>query len=315
MPDDSKNEVSQRKSARLARDAEKLLALSERLQEQIETMQRHMVNLTIVFVGLFTVGLVGGVCRRVPSSDQFCVAPRDSHRRFLLRRLSYRLAVRTAASWRSGGKSPRTMEAVFEIADLLRDVEGSIAKKVGRSMIERAGIRIRLSRLGIGTGLANNILGDDASHQSPAERQARQAGLLALKALNGQTLSENERSQLTPTVLAFLILQGKLIPTEYERSKLTIDELLLLACRGKVQLTPQEMNNMSEELRSDPAQGDSPTCAIDPGTRRECQFFRTPYGSKNELPPFPPALSTDRKTSVHPKNCLPLADLFGKDTG
>ncbi len=244
------NEASTRKSPRILREAAKLLSLAEELQEKIDFNERQLGNTAILVVGLMAAG-VG-----VSFTLAFMPLNVDSYIRYLIVGISASLVfgLILAISNRTRGvrkKVATDKRALFEITDMLRDVESKMAKKLGLSMLERAEMRIRLSRLGIGPGFTGDMLGyGGGGHQSQAERQERWADFLALKALSGQALSGGERAQLTPTVIALLTLLGKITPTEQERSKLNSDELVMLACRGKMQLTPQETARVADELKA-----------------------------------------------------------------
>jgi hypothetical protein len=74
------------------------------------------------------------------------------------------------------------------------------------------------------------------------------AGLIAIKAIGGGTLTSAERDRLTPSLLATLANGGHLALTREERARLSPELLGDLAIGGVIKLTREERNRFPAEL-------------------------------------------------------------------
>ncbi len=70
--------------------------------------------------------------------------------------------------------------------------------------------------------------------------------LIAMRVLEGETLSDEERSWLTPALLAQLAIGGYLSLTDHERQTLPASLLANLAIGSHIQLTRPERDRLPE---------------------------------------------------------------------
>ena len=125
----------------VAKDIDKLLALAEELQEKVDEANRRM------WMRIFTLLMVAGLIVAACSIALFFL----QHSSQLVIMIGVAYAVVLSASeyffiQRFREKMHRDTRALYAIVDMLREIEGSIAKESNLSTLERAEFRIRLSR-------------------------------------------------------------------------------------------------------------------------------------------------------------------------
>jgi hypothetical protein len=226
-----------------------LLTLAEELQEKIDANTGRVTNLILMGIGVvFLLTFVYTFAAIIAPGEYAAV--RRAATAGMAAYAGGAIALLALREMRTRQQIRRDERALYEIVDILREIEAGVARNFGLSVMERAEIRIRLSRLGIGTGGGDMVGEEMLLRRSPADRETRTAALLAIRALAGQKLSEEDRAKLTPPFIALLAIEGKLTPTAQERSKLTVDELMLLVCREKLQLNAQEQAQLTEEVKA-----------------------------------------------------------------
>jgi hypothetical protein len=75
------------------------------------------------------------------------------------------------------------------------------------------------------------------------------AGLIAMKAIQGGILTPEERKELTPALLATLVIGGNIELTAAERPAMPNSLLASLAIGKNIHLSAEELNRLRPEIR------------------------------------------------------------------
>lgn len=140
--------IDREEGRKLYEEADKLLSLAERLQEKCEQYQR---NQWISWAVSFMIAVFGAV-----GVNLIALTIGWSYRTLLV--TTSWIIVLIAGFWpayvfvRTRPLLTRERRAIHSIVDMLRGLEKGIAEKNNLSTLERAELRIRLSRFDIGPG-------------------------------------------------------------------------------------------------------------------------------------------------------------------
>ncbi|WP_145269357.1 hypothetical protein [Tautonia plasticadhaerens] len=132
----------------LSRDLRTLLSLAERYQEDIETSRRRLYMTTVISYAIMSLFIILFV---------FITSEQQHHSKYLYLSISAIIAVTTLASaahykmTKLGYDSlRRDGRALMSLIDLLREIEASASDRKNLTNLQRAELRIRLSRFDIG---------------------------------------------------------------------------------------------------------------------------------------------------------------------
>ena len=221
VPGECVSEKSGFTSSRTGRDVARLLDLAEKLQDACDAHQRRktmglaflMLSL-MVNVGLIVVAIIPGIPGTQFNLHEWPLSA-IAIPVFTVGIVSFIRFMDASKMYR------RDRRALDSIVDMIREVEPSLAKRLQLSMLERAEIRIRLSRLGIGyssyLGLTDPI---KTLGMNKKKRNRLRMAEAAIRAVAGEPLPEGTRKQLSPALLAILAANGTIALTADEISRL-----------------------------------------------------------------------------------------------
>lgn len=145
-----------------AREIDRLLDLAEDLRSQVDASEWRRSVLQSVFLGVQPVA--GGIVVYFATAiafNSFKIGGSSSLWFFLLFAMNVGYLLFCLMLFRFivdkfGRKVSRDLDALHEIVDMLREIEAAVATDGTMTTLERAELRIRLSRLGVGPGAQHN---------------------------------------------------------------------------------------------------------------------------------------------------------------